>query len=132
MTIIDHRSYEWVGIKRTAYLRTHRPYDLQKVYVKCMDCDKRATCWDHRDYLKPDDIDPVCHSCNWKRGPAKPVNVDDLSPRRRENFYKRQFELKVLRLLNQGNNQTQTAKKLGINKTIVRKLVDKFRKEGRM
>lgn len=38
----------------------------------CVDCGKPAQCYDHRDYSKPLDVEPVCTSCNLKRGPAKP------------------------------------------------------------
>jgi hypothetical protein len=37
----------------------------------CVDCKrKRATVYDHRDYLKPLQVDAVCHHCNVRRGPA--------------------------------------------------------------
>lgn len=36
----------------------------------CVDCGAFATCYDHRDYSKPLDVQPVCRSCNVKRGPA--------------------------------------------------------------
>ena len=36
--------------------------------IKCVDCGKPAQCWDHRDYDKPLDVEPVCGSCNGKRG----------------------------------------------------------------
>jgi hypothetical protein len=39
--------------------------------IACTDCGKPATEYDHRDYGKPLDVQPVCHSCNIKRGPAK-------------------------------------------------------------
>lgn len=38
--------------------------------LKCVDCGKPARDYDHRDYSKPLDVVPVCHSCNIKRGPA--------------------------------------------------------------
>lgn len=38
----------------------------------CVDCGKPAQCYDHRDYSKPLDVEPVCRSCNHKRGPAAP------------------------------------------------------------
>lgn len=44
--------------------------DLKKYNVGCVDCGKRATCYDHRDYARPLDVDPVCDSCNCLRGPA--------------------------------------------------------------
>lgn len=46
------------------------PYKL-----KCTDCGARATEYDHRDYAKPLDVEPVCRSCNKKRGPAKNYGV---------------------------------------------------------
>lgn len=36
----------------------------------CVDCGKKAMCYDHRDYEKPMEISPVCVSCNKKRGPG--------------------------------------------------------------
>lgn len=36
----------------------------------CVDCGKPAQCYDHRDYFKPLDVEPVCNNCNKKRGPA--------------------------------------------------------------
>ena len=37
---------------------------------KCTDCGSPATRYDHRDYNKPLHVDPVCSSCNAKRGPG--------------------------------------------------------------
>lgn len=46
--------------------------------VKCVDCGKPADHYDHRDYMKPLDVSPVCRSCNSRRGPAinhsKPIS----------------------------------------------------------
>ena len=36
----------------------------------CIDCGSQAQVYDHRDYNKPLDVEPVCHACNVKRGPA--------------------------------------------------------------
>lgn len=36
--------------------------------AECVDCGKRADCYDHRDYTKPLAVEPVCQSCNFKRG----------------------------------------------------------------
>lgn len=38
--------------------------------VACADCGRRATGYDHRDYLKPLDVNAVCTSCNHRRGSA--------------------------------------------------------------
>jgi len=37
---------------------------------KCVDCGAQALDWDHRDYTKPLEVEPVCRACNLKRGPA--------------------------------------------------------------
>jgi hypothetical protein len=39
----------------------------------CVDCGKQATEYDHRDYNEPLKVEPVCHSCNMRRGPAIPL-----------------------------------------------------------
>jgi hypothetical protein len=36
----------------------------------CVDCGAFATVHDHRNYLEPLKVDPVCTSCNQKRGPG--------------------------------------------------------------
>lgn len=38
--------------------------------MMCVDCGNRASVWDHRDYLKPLDVQPVCRPCNKSRGPG--------------------------------------------------------------
>jgi hypothetical protein len=37
----------------------------------CSDCGGTAAVYDHRDYSRPLDVDPVCQGCNILRGPAK-------------------------------------------------------------
>jgi hypothetical protein len=39
--------------------------------IACTDCDRAAECYDHRDYSRPLDVEPVCQSCNLLRGTAK-------------------------------------------------------------
>ena len=39
---------------------------------KCKDCGDSASQYDHRDYSKPLEVDPVCISCNRRRGIAYP------------------------------------------------------------
>jgi DNA-binding XRE family transcriptional regulator len=38
---------------------------------KCVDCGAPATQYDHRDYSKRRDVEPVCEPCNKKRGRGK-------------------------------------------------------------
>lgn len=51
--------------------------------LKCVDCNRDAHCYDHRDYKKPLQVEPVCTSCNVKRGPAKNRNSDPYKRRKR-------------------------------------------------
>jgi hypothetical protein len=44
--------------------------NLKKKRVRCTDCTARAVEYDHRDYAKPLEVQPVCRSCNLKRGTA--------------------------------------------------------------
>lgn len=43
----------------------------------CMDCNGRqAECYDHRDYNKPLEVDPVCLQCNSSRGRGIPLHLN--------------------------------------------------------
>lgn len=43
----------------------------------CADCGGSATEYDHRDYTQPLFVEPVCHPCNFKRGPGHwPLTVE--------------------------------------------------------
>lgn len=46
--------------------------DLPKLdgQVLCADCGAPAAEYDHRDYKKPMEVDPVCKACNQARGPG--------------------------------------------------------------
>lgn len=59
------------------YIASLRPL-IQKVLgpfpkdaPPCMDCGKKSTCRDHRDYSFIDRVDFVCQGCNVRRGPGK-------------------------------------------------------------
>lgn len=39
----------------------------------CADCAAPAHCYDHRDYNRPLDVEPVCRTCNRLRGAAVPL-----------------------------------------------------------
>jgi hypothetical protein len=38
--------------------------------LACMDCGGAAVDYDHREYAKPLQVEPVCRRCNLRRGPA--------------------------------------------------------------
>lgn len=40
--------------------------------LTCTDCGDPASKYDHRDYNKPLDVQPVCNRCNQRRGAAIP------------------------------------------------------------
>ena len=42
--------------------------------IPCVDCGAPARDYDHRDYNKPLDVEPVCRRCNILRGPAIPAD----------------------------------------------------------
>lgn len=44
---------------------------------KCKDCGATAECYDHRNYYKPLEVEPVCLACNVRRGPGFPLPTND-------------------------------------------------------
>jgi len=50
--------------------------DLSTGEYACTDCGGVASEYDHRDYARPLDVDPVCRSCNRKRGVAVYPSAD--------------------------------------------------------
>jgi hypothetical protein len=48
---------------------------LKPSYYLCVDCGSRATQYEHRDYNKPLDVEPVCVTCNNRRGPGIPLQL---------------------------------------------------------
>lgn len=49
---------------------------LPRVSCPCMDCGEDAVVYDHRDYLQPLDVQPVCQRCNYLRGVAVRTFLD--------------------------------------------------------
>lgn len=45
--------------------------DLKGGEYACVDCGGVATEYEHRDYSRPYDVEPVCRGCNSRRGTAK-------------------------------------------------------------
>lgn len=60
----QYRAHQAVAkAKRTGLLKD--PSELS-----CVDCGDQAIEYDHRDYSKPLQVEPVCRRCNLLRGPA--------------------------------------------------------------
>lgn len=61
--------------------------------VLCRDCGDVATVYDHRDYAKPLEVDPVCRACNRNRGPViwleikNPANCQGLTGEGRAGIF---------------------------------------------
>lgn len=68
---------------------------LPATNFKCSDCPKQAECYDHRDYTKPLQVDPVCRSCNLRRGPAINAPADILA--NEHKFIRRTEGIKTIR-----------------------------------
>ena len=49
----------------------------------CVDCGATASHYDHRDYSRPVEVDPVCHGCNLRRGTAKYPDIFVKAPYRK-------------------------------------------------
>ena len=47
----------------------------------CVDCGAPAHDYDHRNYSRPLDVEPVCRSCNLRRGPATWDGAPAYAPR---------------------------------------------------
>ena len=64
----------------------HAYRDGRKPASLCVDCGSPAEIYEHRDYNRPLDVQPVCRSCNSRRGPA--IDIAHLvTPRvRRDSF----------------------------------------------
>lgn len=71
-----HRGYDWLGksVAGGIVQSEIRSGRLPKACSeKCLDCGSQAVDYDHRDYNFPLTVEPVCRSCNIKRGPAIPL-----------------------------------------------------------
>jgi hypothetical protein len=63
--------YQWLVRGYTAVAKAIRRRVLAPAHRHlCVDCGAKAYCYDHRDYRKPLEVEPVCRSCNKRRGPA--------------------------------------------------------------
>ncbi len=54
--------------------------DLKDGKTPCADCGQPAVEYDHRDYMKPLDVAPVCRACNQARGDGANKDVATAKP----------------------------------------------------
>lgn len=66
----------WIKLQKQAHQAVSRAVKSGKLppatTQKCVDCGKKATEYDHRDYTERLVVSPVCRGCNKERGPALP------------------------------------------------------------
>ena len=55
-----------------AYARKKGQIEPIGEHTKCVDCGEPAEMYDHRNYYKPLEVEPVCRKCNGQRGQAYP------------------------------------------------------------
>ena len=81
----------------------------------CVDCGAPATRYDHRDYGKPLDVEPVCHGCNIRRGPA--IDASSKASESRKNS----CDTGVIReyMKATGQNQSTFARRVGVHRSTV-------------
>ena len=97
--------------------------------TKCVDCSRPAQVYDHRDYGKPLEVEPVCQRCNVHRGPGLPYKGRRKRWRKnqvnygsyvmeRENFYLPEPTIRRLKAL---------SKQLGISVAeVIRRAIDEY------
>lgn len=61
----------WQALAYIQVARAIKRGELRPPYrLRCVDCGRRAQCYDHRLYAAPLQVEPVCLSCNTRRGSA--------------------------------------------------------------
>lgn len=81
--------------------------------VKCVDCGNPAIHYDHRDYGKPLEVEPVCGSCNLARGPAKQFVELGIVFKRQPITHAQTFIAKLVQeLIDSGLTETAIAERL--------------------
>lgn len=81
--LISQQEWESLG-KKAGY--TARAKLGSAAGRKCVDCGRPADRWDHRDYRKPLEVEPVCRSCNWYRARALPEFIPDREIRQQHKW----------------------------------------------
>ena len=82
--MLSKDEYQKLRLQCTAKFRYAKKHGRIKPITestKCVDCGKPAEMYDHRDYYKPLEVNPVCRTCNTKRGPAYPYCENWNKPR---------------------------------------------------
>ena len=73
----------------------------------CVDCGDQALDYDHRDYNKPLDVQPVCRRCNKLRGPAIPLLGVGLFTSKQSKFVAPNWTVKLTPTPSPATNQAE-------------------------
>lgn len=87
----------------------------------CVDCGAQALDYDHRDYNKPLEVEPVCRPCNKKRGPGIPFEPVKRNGRPRPAQEKAD-EAPFRKVVEFFGCRKKTAEAIGISKAYVSRL----------
>ena len=79
--------------------------------IQCSDCDEPATEYDHRDYMKPLDVAPVCRSCNCVRGSAlnhtKPTTGNEVFDKKIKLERRLQTQKEIIKAYGEGGDKAK-------------------------
>lgn len=98
---VARTKYSWVGKEEAVSAVSAAIRDGQLPHPRgllCADCSGPAVEYEHRDYNKPLQVNPICRGCNLRRGPAIPVHgaVQDAVSRNRAPYRLRRSAERVL------------------------------------
>ena len=80
MTSKTDKRWYTIGQQRAiaAVTKAVKSGDLPHISThSCVDCGNPAKAYDHRDYNKPLEVEPVCVRCNCRRGKAIPLVIGE-------------------------------------------------------
>lgn len=65
----EYKALQAKAVKAVSYaVKAGKLPSLSRNVIGCTDCYGRAECYDHHDYTKLLDVEPVCRRCNVARG----------------------------------------------------------------
>ena len=126
---------EWTRLKDKAQYITQKAVKngilprLKENIVLCVDCGKRATGYDHRDYRKPLKVAPVCQRCNVLRGPDK-TSVMYGHSHAKPNRFGEKIE-GIINMNLKGHSIEEIAIYLDLSRERVRQILKRLEREGK-
>lgn len=104
------------GRARAAVMNAVRSGRMQPALgMQCVDCGEMATGYDHRDYRKPLDVQPVCRYCNTKRGPGLPYTETKHRAAPERTPDQKEFRAECDKLRRRGYSSSEISEALSIS-----------------